>query len=133
MRQTDAVVVGAGIVGLATSLALLERRPGTPLVVLEKEDRLALHQTGRNSGVIHAGLYYKPGSLKAINCRQGKKLMEEFTRLKQGYEDSARREIARAVASVKANEKSAEEVCASFALGLLKDFEQVLPAAASKP
>jgi chromosome segregation ATPase len=62
-----------------------------------------------------------------------KKLMEEFTRLKQGYEDSARREIARAVASVKANEKSAEEICMSFALGLLRDFEQVLPGAASKP
>ena len=62
-----------------------------------------------------------------------KKLMEEFAVLKQGYEDSARREIARAVASVKANEKSAEEICTSFALGLLRDFEQVLPAAASKP
>ena len=62
-----------------------------------------------------------------------KKLMEEFTRLKQGYEDSARREIAKAVASVKANEKSAEDICASFALGLLRDFEQVLPAAAPKP
>ena len=62
-----------------------------------------------------------------------KKLMEEFAVLKKGYEDSARREIAKAVASVKANEKSAEEICTSFALGLLKDFEQVLPAAASKP
>ena len=62
-----------------------------------------------------------------------KKLMEEFAVLKKGYEDSARREIAKAVASVKANEKSAEEICTSFALGLLRDFEQVLPAAASKP
>ena len=62
-----------------------------------------------------------------------KKLMEEFAVLKKGYEDSARREIAKAVASVKAHEKSAEEICTSFALGLLKDFEQVLPAAASKP
>ncbi len=59
------------------------------------------------------------------------KLMEEFTRLKQGYEDSARREIAKAVASVKPNEKSAEDICASFALALLKDFEQVLPVAAA--
>jgi len=59
--------------------------------------------------------------------------MEEFAVLKRGYEESARREIAKAVASVKANEKSAEEICTSFALGLLKDFEQVLPAAASKP
>jgi chromosome segregation ATPase len=62
-----------------------------------------------------------------------KTLMEEFAVLKQRYEETARREIAKAVASVKANEKSAEEICSSFALGLLRDFEQVLPAAASKP
>jgi L-2-hydroxyglutarate oxidase len=78
MRQTDTVVVGGGIVGLATSLAVLARRPGTSLVVLEKEDRLAAHQTGRNSGVIHAGLYYKPGSLKARTCALGRGLLERF-------------------------------------------------------
>jgi len=76
--RVDAVVVGGGIVGLATSLALLARRPGASLVVLEKEPRLAAHQTGRNSGVIHAGLYYKPGSLKAALCARGRAMLERF-------------------------------------------------------
>ena len=66
-------VIGGGIVGLATALALLQRRPGASVVVLEKEDRLAAHQSGHNSGVIHAGIYYAPGSLKARLCRAGEK------------------------------------------------------------
>jgi L-2-hydroxyglutarate oxidase LhgO len=74
----DVVVVGGGIVGLATGLAVLARRPGASLVVLEKEDALAAHQTGRNSGVIHAGLYYKPGSLKAALCARGRTMLERF-------------------------------------------------------
>ncbi len=78
MKDVDVVVVGGGIVGLATALALLGRRPGTSLVVLEKEERLAAHQTGRNSGVIHSGLYYKPGSLKAATCTRGRGLLERF-------------------------------------------------------
>jgi len=65
-------------VGLATSLAVLAERPGASLVVLEKESALAAHQTGRNSGVIHAGLYYKPGSLKAATCGRGRVLLERF-------------------------------------------------------
>jgi (S)-2-hydroxyglutarate dehydrogenase len=65
-------------VGLATALALLARRPGTSLVVLEKENDLAAHQTGHNSGVIHSGLYYKPGSLKATTCARGRGLLERF-------------------------------------------------------
>jgi len=65
-------------VGLATSLAVLAERPGASLVVLEKESALAAHQTGRNSGVIHAGLYYKPGSLKAMTCARGRALLERF-------------------------------------------------------
>ena len=71
-----AVVVGGGIVGLATALALAER--GYPALVLEAEDRLAAHQTGHNSGVIHSGLYYKPGSLKARTCRAGLEAMYRF-------------------------------------------------------
>ena len=63
MARVDAVIVGGGIVGLASALALLGRKPGASVVVLEKEPGLAAHQTGRNSGVVHAGLYYKPGSL----------------------------------------------------------------------
>src|ERR1700688_2820413 len=72
------VVVGGGIVGIATALALAER--GHLPVVLEAEDGLAGHQTGHNSGVIHSGLYYKPGSLKAKNCVAGAVAMVEFCR-----------------------------------------------------
>lgn len=78
MRDADVVVIGGGIVGLATAVKMAERRPGAQVLVLEKEKSLASHQTGRNSGVIHAGLYYKPGSLKARLCRHGKQLLEEF-------------------------------------------------------
>jgi (S)-2-hydroxyglutarate dehydrogenase len=74
----DLVVVGGGIVGLATAYRLLERRPELRLVVLERETRLAAHQTGHNSGVIHAGIYYAPGSLKARLCREGKGELEAF-------------------------------------------------------
>ena len=74
----DVVIVGGGIVGLATAMKLLERRPGLDLVVLEKESAVGMHQTGHNSGVLHSGIYYKPGSLKAENCRVGKKAMEVF-------------------------------------------------------
>jgi L-2-hydroxyglutarate oxidase len=70
------VVVGGGIVGLATAVAMAER--GHPPIVLEAEDRLAAHQTGHNSGVIHSGLYYKPGSLKARTCRAGLMAMYQF-------------------------------------------------------
>src|ERR1043165_7723673 len=65
MRSADLVVVGGGIVGLATAFQCTERSRGTRVLVLEKERELAQHQTGRNSGVIHSGIYYKPGSLKA--------------------------------------------------------------------
>ncbi|MGH8439800.1 MAG: FAD-dependent oxidoreductase, partial [Pseudomonas sp.] len=61
----DYCIIGGGIVGLATAMALLERQPGASLLILEKEASLARHQTGHNSGVIHAGIYYAPGSLKA--------------------------------------------------------------------
>lgn len=78
MTQTDVAIIGGGIVGLATAYRLLERFPGTAVTILEKEATLAFHQTGRNSGVLHSGIYYKPGSLRATNCREGKKAMEEF-------------------------------------------------------
>jgi L-2-hydroxyglutarate oxidase LhgO len=76
----DVAVVGGGIVGLATAFQLVERSPGTRVLLLEKEDRLAAHQTGHNSGVLHSGIYYRPGSLKAENCRRGKALLEAFCR-----------------------------------------------------
>jgi L-2-hydroxyglutarate oxidase len=71
----DVAVVGGGIVGCATALALSRAHPGLKLVLLEKEGRLAAHQTGHNSGVIHAGLYYRPGSLKAQNCTAGREAL----------------------------------------------------------
>ena len=74
----DFCVIGGGIVGLATAMKLLERRPGASLVVLEKESRLGQHQTGHNSGVIHAGIYYTPGSLKAELCRRGSQATKDF-------------------------------------------------------
>lgn len=75
---TDILIVGGGIVGLATAHALCHRYPGMRITLLEKEATLAYHQTGRNSGVLHSGIYYKPNSLKAVNCRTGKQMMEEF-------------------------------------------------------
>jgi (S)-2-hydroxyglutarate dehydrogenase len=72
------VVIGGGIVGLATAYQLTQRHPHSTVTVLEKEDRVAGHQTGHNSGVIHAGVYYKPGSLKADLCRAGSRSMVEF-------------------------------------------------------
>lgn len=74
----DFCVVGGGIVGLATALTLLQRRPGSSLVVIEKENDVAHHQTGHNSGVIHAGIYYTPGSMKARFCKEGAEWTRAF-------------------------------------------------------
>ncbi len=74
----DLAVIGGGIVGLATAYQLLLRKPGLSLVVVEKEAELASHQTGHNSGVLHAGLYYAPGSRKARLCHEGKSALEKF-------------------------------------------------------
>jgi L-2-hydroxyglutarate oxidase len=78
MQQSDLIIIGGGIVGLATAYRFLERFPDKCVTVLEKEPTVARHQTGRNSGVLHTGVYYRPGSLKALNCRAGKLAMEEF-------------------------------------------------------
>jgi L-2-hydroxyglutarate oxidase len=80
MTSSDLIVIGGGIVGLATAWRFHQRYPGRSITLLEKEAAVAEHQTGRNSGVLHSGIYYKPGSLKAINCRTGKIAMEEFCR-----------------------------------------------------
>ena len=72
------VVIGAGIVGLAVARQLLIDEPGAPVIVLDKEKRVAAHQTGHNSGVVHAGIYYPPGSLKAQLCRRGRDLLGDF-------------------------------------------------------
>jgi len=78
MHKTDVAIIGGGILGLATAYQLLQAEPDTQVVVLEKEEAVAQHQTGRNSGVLHSGIYYKPGSLKATNCRAGKDAMVAF-------------------------------------------------------
>jgi L-2-hydroxyglutarate oxidase LhgO len=77
-RQADLLIIGAGIVGLAAALEYTRRFPGKRLLVVEKEDRVAAHQTGHNSGVIHSGLYYRTGSLKARNCVAGCASMKRF-------------------------------------------------------
>ena len=73
----DIAIIGGGIVGLSTAMALTTQYP-VSVIVLEAENRLAAHQTGNNSGVIHSGLYYKPGSLKAKNCTKGREAMYRF-------------------------------------------------------
>ena len=77
-RESDLLIIGAGIVGLATALEVTRRFPAMRVVVVDKEDRVAAHQTGHNSGVIHSGLYYKTGSLKARNCVAGAASMKHF-------------------------------------------------------
>jgi L-2-hydroxyglutarate oxidase LhgO len=77
-NEFDVAIIGAGIVGLAVGLELLKRYPERRLLILEKEAEVAVHQTGHNSGVIHSGIYYKPGSLKARLCVEGARAMLDF-------------------------------------------------------
>ena len=76
----DCIIIGAGIVGLSTAHNYKIKYPKRSLLILEKEGSEAKHQTGNNSGVLHSGIYYKPNSLKAINCRKGYELMVEFAK-----------------------------------------------------
>ena len=78
MTERTIGIVGGGIVGLGIGRELALRRPGTRIVVFEKENQLASHQTGHNSGVVHAGIYYKPGSLKAELCTRGRAMIKEY-------------------------------------------------------
>lgn len=78
MTSTSYAVVGGGILGVAVARRILQLRPGAEVTAVEKESVLAAHQTGHNSGVVHAGLYYEPGSLKARLCRRGIHLLKEF-------------------------------------------------------
>ncbi|MCA9014277.1 MAG: L-2-hydroxyglutarate oxidase [Planctomycetaceae bacterium] len=78
MKTVDVAIIGGGIVGLATGWQITQRFPHKSILLLEKEKQVAQHQTGHNSGVLHSGIYYKPGSLRAINCREGKLAMEAF-------------------------------------------------------
>ena len=78
MDSFDVIVIGGGIVGLATAYGLSGQYPGKKIAVVEKEAGLARHQTGHNSGVLHSGIYYKPGSMKAATCRAGREAMIAF-------------------------------------------------------
>ncbi|MFE2067213.1 L-2-hydroxyglutarate oxidase [Streptomyces sp. NPDC059467] len=93
-------IVGAGIVGLATGREIALRRPGTRAVVLEKEHEVAVHQTGHNSGVVHAGIYYAPGSLKADLCVRGVSLLRDYCREREVPYD----EIGKLVMAVRPDE-----------------------------
>ena len=78
MASHDIAIIGGGIVGLATAYRLTDEYPDLSITVLEKEDTVAAHQTSHNSGVIHSGVFYEPGSLKAENCREGKRALVDF-------------------------------------------------------
>ena len=78
--RCDVLIAGGGIVGLAVALEITRRFPRLRLLLLEKEDRVGRHQSGHNSGVIHSGVYYKPGSLKAALCLEGARAMIDFCR-----------------------------------------------------
>lgn len=77
-EKYDVIIIGAGIVGLATAMHILQLNPSIRLLILEKEGKIAKHQTGNNSGVIHSGIYYKPNSLRAKNCLRGYQMLLEF-------------------------------------------------------
>lgn len=104
-------VIGGGIVGLAVAREIGRRRPGTKVVVLEKEDRVGAHQTGHNSGVVHAGIYYKPGSLKAELCTRGRLLLKDFC----AERDLAYDECGKLVVAVDAAELGRFEALATTA------------------
>lgn len=78
MDHFDYILIGGGIVGISTALALKNKFPEAKIVLIEKESKLATHQTGHNSGVVHAGVYYEPGSLKAAFCKEGARLIQSF-------------------------------------------------------
>ncbi|AFR05855.1 FAD dependent oxidoreductase [Nocardiopsis alba ATCC BAA-2165] len=103
MRSTEHIgIIGAGIVGLALARHIALHRPGTRVTVLEKENRVAAHQTGHNSGVVHAGLYYRPGSLKATLCRRGVGLLREYC----AEHDLPYREVGKLLVAVNAEEEA---------------------------
>ena len=77
-KKTRWAVIGAGIIGAAVAREILSRHESADVTLFEKEDHPAAHQTGHNSGVVHAGLYYEPGSLKATLCRRGVSLLTDF-------------------------------------------------------
>lgn len=110
-HRFDAAIIGGGIVGCATAAAL-GRKTGATVAVIEAEDRVAAHQTGNNSGVIHSGLYYRPGSLKAENCTRGRRAMYRFCQ----EHDIAVEQCGKIVAAVKQEELERLEALAQRGL-----------------
>ncbi|NVI93011.1 L-2-hydroxyglutarate oxidase [Actinomadura sp. BRA 177] len=119
MAETRVGVVGAGILGLAIARRLAQTRPGVNVTVLDKEDRVAAHQTGHNSGVAHAGLYYAPGSLKATLCRRGIGLLKEYcTDRNLPYEECGKVVVARDASEVAALDEIERRATANGVPGL---------------
>ena len=103
MKKYEVAVIGGGLVGLATAYALLQRRPSLRVILIEKEATIAAHQSGHNSGVVHSGIYYKPGSEKAINCREGYRKLLSFC----GKEDIPYRRCGKLIVALTKQEVSA--------------------------
>ena len=101
MEQFDISIIGGGIVGLSTAYKLQSKYPNLKIAVIEKENSLAYHQTGRNSGVIHSGLYYKPGSFRAKNCVDGRKQLVKFA-----IDNNIRHEICGKIVLAKNSEEA---------------------------
>ncbi|MFG2015201.1 L-2-hydroxyglutarate oxidase [Actinomadura geliboluensis] len=119
MAETRVGVVGAGILGLAIARRLAETRPGVRVTVLDKEDRVAAHQTGHSSGVAHAGLYYAPGSLKATLCRRGIGLLKEYcTDRNLPYEECGKVVVARDASELAALDEIERRATANGVPGL---------------
>ncbi|NKZ04752.1 L-2-hydroxyglutarate oxidase [Actinomadura latina] len=119
MAETRVGVVGAGILGLAIARRLTQTRPGATVTVLDKEDRVAAHQTGHNSGVAHAGLYYAPGSLKATLCRRGIGLLKDYcTDRDLPYEECGKVVVARDASETAALDEIERRAAANGVPGL---------------
>ncbi|MDP9222522.1 MAG: L-2-hydroxyglutarate oxidase [Actinomycetota bacterium] len=124
MNSEQVIVVGGGIVGLAVARELLLRRPESSVTVFEKEDRLAAHQSGRNSGVVHAGVYYAAGSLKARLCRRGGAMLREFCQ----DNNVSLRELGKLIVATEANELSGlAEIERRARANLVADLRPVAP------
>ena len=118
-KATQVTIVGAGLVGLATAYSLLEKYDGIKVRIIDKESNIAQHQSSHNSGVIHSGLYYKPGSLKAQNCIEGYKVLLDFCdKYKVPYEITGKIVVANSLAESEELEKLFERGSANGLKGL---------------